>query len=160
MRQKIDLLSRARGFLNPIQWEEPFGMVMIEAMSVGCPVITFARGSAPEIVAHGKSGFLVHDIGEMEHAIARIDELDRAVVRAYAEQHFSARAMAEKYVNIYMKVIAERVLAPTIYHNLCNDADIVNSSHACSRQNNRACSGSIFPCSQGKAGSGTNVLTC
>ncbi|MBV8695281.1 MAG: glycosyltransferase family 4 protein, partial [Ktedonobacteraceae bacterium] len=56
--QKVDLLSRAIGFLNPIEWEEPFGIVMIEAMAVGCPVITFSRGAAPEIVKHGKTGFL------------------------------------------------------------------------------------------------------
>ncbi len=64
-QQKIDLLSRARGMLNPLQWEEPFGMVMLEAMSVGCPVIAIARGSVLEIIAHGTSGFLVQDVQEM-----------------------------------------------------------------------------------------------
>src|SRR5436309_3739327 len=72
MEQKVDLLSRARGFLNPIQWEEPFGMVMIEAMAVECPVISFSRGAASEIVAHRKSGFLVHDVHEMIHFIPKI----------------------------------------------------------------------------------------
>src|SRR5689334_4644057 len=57
IRQKIKLLSRAKGFLNPIVWEEPFGMVMIEAMATGCPVISFSRGAAPEVIVHGKSGF-------------------------------------------------------------------------------------------------------
>lgn len=106
MEQKIDLLSRARGLLNPIQWEEPFGMVMIEAMAVGCPVIAFARGAAPEIVADGRSGFLVHDVNEMAHCISRIDELDRMVVHAHAEHHFTAQAMAEKYTKVYKKIIA------------------------------------------------------
>ncbi|HLZ63690.1 MAG TPA: glycosyltransferase family 4 protein [Ktedonosporobacter sp.] len=114
MQQKTDLLRRARCLLNPIQWEEPFGMVMIEAMALGCPVISFARGSAPEIVAHRTSGFLVHDLHEMVHYIARVDELDRATVRAYAEQHFSVRAMAEKYFTIYRKVMVTSLTEPAL----------------------------------------------
>ncbi len=106
MKQKTDLLSRARGLLNPLQWEEPFGMVMIEAMAVGCPVIAFNRGAAPEIVSHGKSGFLVQDVDEMVHFITRIDELDRMEIRAHVEQHFTVRAMTQKYTTIYKKVIA------------------------------------------------------
>jgi glycosyltransferase involved in cell wall biosynthesis len=108
MRQKISLLSRARGFLNPIVWEEPFGMVMIEAMALGCPVISFPRGAAPEIVAHRKTGFLVHDVKEMVKFIPRIDEIERNVTREYVEKNFSARAMAEKYVKVYKKVIAKK----------------------------------------------------
>ena len=109
MEQKLDLLSRARGLLNPIQWEEPFGMVMIEAMAVGCPVIAFARGAAPEIVADGRSGFLVHDVNEMAQCISRIDELDRMVVQAHAEHNFTAQAMAEKYTKVYKKIIASSI---------------------------------------------------
>lgn len=105
MRQKVSLLSRARGFLNPIEWAEPFGMVMIEAMALGCPVISFPRGAAPEIVAHRKSGFLVHDVDEMARFIPRIDEINREETREYVEKNFSARAMAEKYVKVYRKVI-------------------------------------------------------
>jgi glycosyltransferase involved in cell wall biosynthesis len=105
-RQRNKLLSRARGFLNPIKWEEPFGMVMIEAMALGCPVISFARGAAPEIIVDGETGFLVNTVGAMVAAIPRIDEIDRAVVRKYVERNFSAEVMAEKYVGIYKKVIA------------------------------------------------------
>jgi len=105
MGQKIRLLSRARGFLNPIEWEEPFGMVMIEAMAAGCPVITFARGAAPEVVCHKRSGFLVHDVNEMAQFIPRIGELNREAVRAYALQHFSVGAMADNYQKVYRKVI-------------------------------------------------------
>jgi len=105
-KQKIGLLGRARGFLNPIQWEEPFGMVMIEAMAVGCPVISFARGAAPEIVAHGKSGFLVHTVEEMVQCIPQLATLDRFTVHEYALQNFSVRAMAENYTKVYKKVIA------------------------------------------------------
>lgn len=105
MKEKISLLSRARGFLNPIEWEEPFGMVMIEAMALGCPVISFARGAAPEIIEQGKSGFLVQDVAEMTRSIARIDEIDRDATRQYVVEHFSARVMAENYTRIYRRVI-------------------------------------------------------
>jgi glycosyltransferase involved in cell wall biosynthesis len=105
LEQKIDLLSRAKGFLNPIEWEEPFGMVMIEAMSVGCPVITFARGAAPEVVADGIGGFLVQDVQEMVQSVARLDELDRQKVRAYAKSKFAVHEMARNYLRIYQKVI-------------------------------------------------------
>jgi glycosyltransferase involved in cell wall biosynthesis len=87
MKQKVRLLSRARGFLNPIKWEEPFGMVMIEALACGCPVISFDRGAAPEIVAHGQNGFLVQNVAEMVQSIAHIDEIDRDALRPYVEQH-------------------------------------------------------------------------
>lgn len=106
MRQKLNLLGRARGFLNPIEWEEPFGMVMIEAMALGCPVISFARGAAPEIVVPGTTGFLVRNIDEMVQSIPRIDEIDRETTRLHVERNFSARVMAEKYTQVYEKVIA------------------------------------------------------
>ncbi|MEO7020807.1 MAG: glycosyltransferase family 4 protein [Ktedonobacteraceae bacterium] len=105
MKQKLNLLGQARGFLNPIEWEEPFGMVMIEAMALGCPVISFARGAAPEIVIHGKTGFLVQDVEEMVRYIPKIDEIDREVTRLHVEHHFSAQIMAENYTSIYEKVI-------------------------------------------------------
>jgi glycosyltransferase involved in cell wall biosynthesis len=112
LQQKIDLLSHARGLLNPIEWEEPFGMVMIEAMSVGCPVISFARGAASEIVVHGKSGFLVHDVAEMVHFIPRVDKLARKAVRAHVERKFSVSIMANNYMKIYKRVIAASLLKP------------------------------------------------
>ena len=108
MKQKLSLLSRARGFLNPIEWEEPFGMVMIEAMALGCPVISFARGAAPEIVVHGSTGFLVQHLDEMVQCIPKIDEIDRETARLHVERHFSAQVMAENYKHIYEKVIASR----------------------------------------------------
>ena len=105
MEEKIELLSEARALLNPIEWEEPFGMVMIEAMALGCPVIAFNRGAASEIVEHGKTGFVVSDVEEMVRFIPRVDEIDRDATRAYVERDFSARAMAEKYTRVYNKVI-------------------------------------------------------
>jgi glycosyltransferase involved in cell wall biosynthesis len=106
LKQKLSLLSRARGFLNPIEWEEPFGMVMIEAMALGCPVISFARGAAPEIVVHGSTGFLVQHLDEMVQAIPKIDEIDRETARLHVERNFSAGVMAENYLHIYEQVIA------------------------------------------------------
>ena len=105
MRQKNTLFGRSRGFLNPIEWKEPFGMVMIESMAMGCPVISFARGAASEIIANGETGFLVDTVDEMVSAIAKIDEIDRNAVRTYVEQNFSSQAMAKNYVEIYKKVI-------------------------------------------------------
>ncbi len=105
MRQKNNLFGRARGFLNPIEWEEPFGMVMIESMAMGCPVISFARGAASEIIADDETGFLVDTVDEMVSAIAKIDIIDRATVRKYVEQNFSSQAMAKNYIEIYKKII-------------------------------------------------------
>jgi glycosyltransferase involved in cell wall biosynthesis len=125
MKEKVSLLSRARGFLNPIEWEEPFGMVMIEAMALGCPVISFARGAAPEIVIHRKTGFLVHDVAEMVRFIPRIDEIDRDVTRMHVERNFSARVMAEKYVRIYKNVVK---LAKGVPTRVSSDVSANNTS--------------------------------
>src|SRR3954471_2875886 len=76
--EKVELLAGARALLNPIRWSEPFGLVMIEAMACGTPVLAFAEGAAPEIVEDGRTGFLCHDEADMAEAIARIDSIDRA----------------------------------------------------------------------------------
>ena len=80
-------------------------MVMIEAMALGCPVISFGRGAAPEIIAEGVTGYLVNTVDEMVSAIAKIDLIDRETVRKYIEQNFSSQVMAKNYVEIYKKVI-------------------------------------------------------
>src|SRR6185437_4721957 len=87
------LLHQARGMLNPLQWEEPFGMVMIEAMATGCPVIAFPRGAAGEIITSEKIGFLAQDVDEMIKDIQRIDTIDRYAVRKYIETNFSSGSM-------------------------------------------------------------------
>lgn len=104
-QQKVRFLSQAYGFLNPIEWEEPFGMVMIEAMALECPVISFARGAAPELVVDGKTGFLVKNVDEMVHAIPKLTELDRQAARHHVEECFSAPAMADGYMNIYQSLL-------------------------------------------------------
>jgi len=106
---EISLLSRAYGFLNPIEWEEPFGMVMIEAMALGCPVISFARGAAPELIVDGKTGFLVDTLDEMVERIPQLTAIDRQLTRAHVEEHFSARSMAEGYLRVYNKLVGEPV---------------------------------------------------
>jgi glycosyltransferase involved in cell wall biosynthesis len=117
LKQKIRLLSQARGLLNPIEWEEPFGMVMIEAMALGCPVISFARGAAPELIMHGKTGFLVHNVQQMVRSMAHIGKIDRAVTRSHVERSFSAQKMAEHYVDIYRRVMRMSTPAsrPTVF---------------------------------------------
>ncbi|HXR66992.1 MAG TPA: glycosyltransferase family 4 protein [Ktedonobacteraceae bacterium] len=106
--QRNALFRKARGMLNPLQWEEPFGMVMIEAMATGCPVIAFPRGAAEEIITSEKVGCLANDVAEMVKCIRKIDDINRQDVRAYIEKHFSAKVMVENYIRVYQKVIAQQ----------------------------------------------------
>ena len=106
-REKPAFLSGAVGLLMPIDWPEPFGLVMIEAMACGTPVIAFNRGSVPEIVEDGLTGFIVEDIPGAVAAVARLGELPRAKVRQRFEQRFTARRMAEDYVSVYRSLAGE-----------------------------------------------------
>lgn len=115
LKKRNDLLRRARGMLNPLQWEEPFGMVMVEAMAAGCPVIAFPRGAVEEIITSDDVGFVVKDVDEMVKRIREIDRIDRRKVREYIENHFSARRMVEDYTRIYQRLIdMEQKLAVSI----------------------------------------------
>jgi len=105
LQQKIELLSQALGFLNPIQWEEPFGMVIIEAMSLGCPVISFPCGAVPELIVHSKTGFLAQNSDEMVELIMHLNEIDREDMRQHARNKFSVQIMSQNYIRIYEKVI-------------------------------------------------------
>lgn len=102
------LMSKALAFLHPITWKEPFGLTMIEAMACGCPVIGFNKGSVPEVVENGRSGFVVADIDEMIDAVDHISLLDREECRRYALEKFSAAKMAEGYERMYEKIIEEK----------------------------------------------------
>lgn len=97
--------ARSRALLVPIRWEEPFGLVMIEAALAGCPVITFARGAAPEIVEDGLTGFLVGSVREMAAALRAAARLDRRVIQARSRERFSARRMADDYLSVYREAI-------------------------------------------------------
>ena len=99
--QKPDFLSGAHALLFPIDWPEPFGLVMIESMACGTPVIAFNRGSVPEVIDDGVSGFIVHDENTAVAALDRLGELDRATVRATFDRRWTARRMAEDYVDLY-----------------------------------------------------------
>lgn len=99
--QKPDFLSAAHALLFPIDWPEPFGLVMIEAMACGTPVITYERGSVPEVIEDGLTGFICRDEADAVRAVRRVGELDRVQVRARFEERFSARRMAEDYVSVY-----------------------------------------------------------
>jgi glycosyltransferase involved in cell wall biosynthesis len=99
--QKADFLGNARALLFPIDWPEPFGLVMIEAMACGTPVVAFRCGSVPEVIEDGVTGFIVQSIDEAVAAVRLIDRLDRATIRANFEARFTAERMAEDYVGIY-----------------------------------------------------------
>jgi glycosyltransferase involved in cell wall biosynthesis len=104
--QKAEFLGNAAALLFPIAWEEPFGLAMIEAMACGTPVIAFRRGSVPEIVDHGVTGFIVDHEDEAVQAATALPQLDRAQVRRVFEERFTARRMAEDYLNVYRRLIA------------------------------------------------------
>ncbi len=106
--QKPEFLGGARALLMPIDWPEPFGLVMIEAMACGTPVIAFNRGSVPEIVEHGVSGFIVEDETGAMSAVSRLGELSRDTVRARFDARFTAKRMAEDYLSIYRSLAAEK----------------------------------------------------
>jgi glycosyltransferase involved in cell wall biosynthesis len=99
--QKSAFLSGAHVLIFPIDWPEPFGLVMIEAMACGTPVIAYRSGSVPEVIDHGTTGFIVRDEDEAVAAIGRLPELDRSVVRATFDHRWTARRMAEDYVELY-----------------------------------------------------------
>jgi glycosyltransferase involved in cell wall biosynthesis len=107
-QEKADLLGDAMALLFPIDWPEPFGLVMIEAMACGTPVIALGRGSVPEVVEDATSGFIVDDVEQAVAAVRRIPDLDRATVRAVFERRFTAARMAEDYVGIYDRLVAPR----------------------------------------------------
>ncbi len=106
--EKSAFLGGAKALLMPIDWPEPFGLVMIEAMACGTPVIAYNHGSVPEIIDDGVTGFIVEDEISAVAAARRISSLSRATVRATFEERFTARRMAEDYLSIYRKVSVAR----------------------------------------------------
>lgn len=103
--EKSDFLSGAIGLMVPIDWPEPFGLVMIEAMACGTPVIAFNRGSVAEIVDDGKTGFVVEDDTSAVAVVDRLSVLDRAVIRKEFEKRFTARRMALDYLETYRELM-------------------------------------------------------
>lgn len=103
--EKNSLLGRARAFLMPILWDEPFGIVMAEALACGTPVIGLKRGSVPEVVADGVTGFVCSEMNEMVQAVGRVDQLDRAACRARAEAMFTEDTVVERFLEIYRHLV-------------------------------------------------------
>ena len=104
---KTVFLGNAKALLFPINWMEPFVLVMIEAMSCGTPVIAFNNGSVPEVIDDGVTGFVVASVPEAVQAVARVCELSRPVIRRVFEERFSASRMAEDYLRLYRHVLQE-----------------------------------------------------
>ena len=106
-QEKADFLAHARALLFPIDWAEPFGLVMIEAMACGTPVVAFRSGSVPEVIDDGVSGFIVESVDESVRAVERLNEISREACRAAFERRFTADRMANNYVDVYRRIIAE-----------------------------------------------------
>ncbi|HEX5215522.1 MAG TPA: glycosyltransferase family 4 protein [Vicinamibacterales bacterium] len=119
---KSALLAQARALLFPIDWQEPFGLVMIEALACGTPVIAWRGGSVEEVIDNGRTGFIVDSLDEAVDAVERIDEIDRRVCRQEFESRFTARRMARDYVAIYDELLSGRPSQPTL---VVSDADAV-----------------------------------
>ncbi len=107
--QKNALMGGAVATLFPITWREPFGLVMVESMAAGTPVIAMELGSTSEVIAHGKTGFLVHSVEEFVETIARVDQLDRQACREHVLNNFSVQRMADGYEAVYQQILAERL---------------------------------------------------
>ncbi len=119
--EKFDLLAGARALVFPISWQEPFGMVMIEAMACGTPVLATARGSVPEVVADGVTGFVRASPDELVATVARLDEIDRAACRRRVAELFSADAMTAGYERLAHAELA-RMRRPVL--GLAPDAEV------------------------------------
>ncbi len=107
-QQKPEFIGEARALLFPIDWPEPFGLVMIEAMACGTPVVAFEHGSVPEVIDPGVTGFVVSDVQSAIDATRRAMTLDRSGVRRTFERRFTARRMAEDYVEVYRMIASDK----------------------------------------------------
>ena len=112
--QKQEFLGNAAGLVFPIAWREPFGLVMIEAMACGTPVIAFDDGSVPEVLEDSVTGFIVHNEEQAVDAVRRLGTLDRSRVRAEFERRFTARHMAQNYLQLYARLIAQSRRLPVL----------------------------------------------
>jgi len=104
-QEKDDLLGNALALLFPIDWPEPFGLVMIEALSCGTPVIAWRNGSVPEVIEDGKTGFVVDSVEEAVRAVGRVASLSRHICRRVFEERFDAARMAQDYVEVYRRLV-------------------------------------------------------
>jgi len=106
--QKNALLGKAAAFLMPILWDEPFGIVMVEAMACGTPVLGMARGAVPEVVQHGLTGFVEHDVDGLVADVARLPEIDRSACRTRVEELYSDKTVVDGYEALYYSLVEHR----------------------------------------------------
>jgi glycosyltransferase involved in cell wall biosynthesis len=104
-KDKDEFLGNAQALLFPIDWAEPFGLVMIEAMACGTPVIAWHNGSVPEVVDQGRTGFIINTIEEGVRAVRQIACLDRQTIRQVFEERFDAARMAQDYLEVYRRMV-------------------------------------------------------
>ncbi len=103
----MEYIGRARGFLFPLQWDEPFGMAVVEAMAAGTPVLTYRRGAMPELIQHGETGYLLDDEDGMIEAVSWTERLSRKRCRQWVEKNFSVEGMVDAYEKIYRNVVGK-----------------------------------------------------
>jgi glycosyltransferase involved in cell wall biosynthesis len=143
--QKADFLGHARALLLPIDWPEPFGLVMIEAMSCGTPVIAFRHGSVPEVVEHGVSGLIVGTVEEAVAAVREVGHLDRKLVRRAFEHRFTVEVMARSYLEIYEDLAGLRPSVMGKVRGVVSNAAISSPVLAGDEDQHRIRSGSDHP---------------
>lgn len=115
-RQLVRYYRKAKAFLMPVQWEEPFGLTMIEAMACGTPVVALRRGSIPEVVKDGTTGFIVDSVGDMSAAVEKIDTISRSACREHVQKHFSIEKMVDGYEAAFEKILQSK--RSTLGHTL------------------------------------------
>jgi glycosyltransferase involved in cell wall biosynthesis len=119
-REKNEFLGKAGALLFPICWPEPFGIVMIEAMACGTPVIAYPFGSVPEVMQDGVSGYIVPDLDSAVEAVKNVDQLDRKKIRKYFEQRFTAGRMTQDYLRIYERILSRKKAPLTVANGALN----------------------------------------
>jgi glycosyltransferase involved in cell wall biosynthesis len=107
--RRSQLLGKATALLHPINFDEPFGLSVIEAMACGTPTIAFNRGSMPELIENGKNGFLVNTVNEAVDAVAHIRDIERACCRRHVAQYFTTDHMVEKYIQVYETILEKMI---------------------------------------------------
>ncbi|MEK7129382.1 MAG: glycosyltransferase, partial [Patescibacteria group bacterium] len=108
LEERVKLYQGAKALLLPVHWEEPFGIVMIEAMSCGTPVVAYRRGAVPEVVEETKTGFVVENEQGMVDSVRKVDALDRHACRGAVETRFTIDAMVSGYEAVYKKILASK----------------------------------------------------
>lgn len=127
--EKNSFLGNAAGLLFPINWSEPFGLVMIEAMACGTPVIAYPHGSVPEVVKEGVTGFVVPDLKSAVKAVKRIGEIHREKCRQHFERHFTVERMAQDYLNIYQRLARRKSSPSTVSDGVLSWIDVATPSN-------------------------------